>query len=52
MAAYLTTVYLQQIIQHRMCENSHYRKDVEGIGGDTDIYLGGTETQNEEPQKE
>ena len=26
MAVYLTTVYLQHIIQHRMCENSHYKK--------------------------
>jgi len=41
MAAYLTTTYLTQFMQHRMFENSHYRNDAEGIGGDADIYMGG-----------
>ena len=37
-------------MQHRMFENSHYRNDAEGIGGDADIYMGvgwGTEAHNE-----
>ena len=41
MAAYLTTVYLTQIMQYRMFENSYHRKDAEGIGGDVDVYMGG-----------
>ena len=41
MAAYLTTVYSTQIMQHRTFENSYYRNDAEGIGGDADIYAGG-----------
>jgi len=41
MAAYLTTVYSTQIMQHRTFENSYYRNDAEGIGGDADIYVGG-----------